>query len=384
MANTTYGAIKLATANDVGTVLKKKMGSQTGFSPKEWADTINLLGKLPTRTVTGTIAHFTDGADDVPIVEGIFAFNPIQTGTGDPSPSNPRPITGFSSVNVEQRGVNLSNEVWEAGTINDTTGQPTSSDTQIRTKDFCPCKGGVTYYVRVGSNNSIRVFWYRQDNSYIGQTVNISNATATAPSDACYFKMRGTNAYGTTYLNDISLNYPSTDTSYHAYKGQTHTLALGQEVFGGSVESVGSGEVTRVNTTVGSSGWSKYGTFFYKAFADKKRTTTADETPLISSMCVNGGTVTSSTNFQDGKIYQYSANDNIYIVDSTVASIDDFYTKYGSCQICYELATPQPLTFEGVEINSYYGVNNFYHDGNGDSTIEYRADIDILINELGG
>ena len=36
MSSSTYGAIKLATAEDVGAVLKKKMGTQTGYKPKEF------------------------------------------------------------------------------------------------------------------------------------------------------------------------------------------------------------------------------------------------------------------------------------------------------------------------------------------------------------
>ena len=63
-----YGAIPLTIANDVGSKLKKKMGSLTGFAPVDWAETINKLGnKLPERTVSGAVCSFSDGADDVPM-----------------------------------------------------------------------------------------------------------------------------------------------------------------------------------------------------------------------------------------------------------------------------------------------------------------------------
>ena len=107
MSSNTYGAIKLTTAEEVGTILKKKMGTVNGYKPKEWADTINLLGKLPIKSASGAIAHFTDGADDVPLKSCVLTLNPLQTGTGAPSPTNPRPITGFTGVNVTRCGKNL-------------------------------------------------------------------------------------------------------------------------------------------------------------------------------------------------------------------------------------------------------------------------------------
>ena len=93
----------------VNDVLNKKFGTSTTYPPEGWPSRVNLLGKLPTRTATGAIAHFTDGADDVPIKSGIFEINPYQEGTGDPSPSNPRAIHGYTGMNVTHTGANLFN-----------------------------------------------------------------------------------------------------------------------------------------------------------------------------------------------------------------------------------------------------------------------------------
>lgn len=71
------GTIHLSTANAVGAVLNKKMGVTTGFAPSVWADTINLMGKLPEKTVSGSIAHFEDGADDVPLKACSVTVDPV-------------------------------------------------------------------------------------------------------------------------------------------------------------------------------------------------------------------------------------------------------------------------------------------------------------------
>ena len=57
-------------------------------------------------TATGSVASFiTDMA--LPLKKCEFAFLPVQAGTGDPSPSNVRPITGWTGVTAYKAGKNL-------------------------------------------------------------------------------------------------------------------------------------------------------------------------------------------------------------------------------------------------------------------------------------
>lgn len=48
---------------------------------------------------SGPIAHWTDGVD-APLKSLLVNIDPVQEGTGDPSPDNVRPISGWSAVNV--------------------------------------------------------------------------------------------------------------------------------------------------------------------------------------------------------------------------------------------------------------------------------------------
>lgn len=66
------------------------------------SDEVDEQGALiqnPTKTVSGAIAHFTDGAD-MPAKSVVVNIEPVQSGTGTPSPDNVRQISGWESVNV--------------------------------------------------------------------------------------------------------------------------------------------------------------------------------------------------------------------------------------------------------------------------------------------
>lgn len=51
-------------------------------------------------SASGAIATFPDGADDLPVESMTVQIEPVQSGSGDPSPSNIRPISGWTGCNV--------------------------------------------------------------------------------------------------------------------------------------------------------------------------------------------------------------------------------------------------------------------------------------------
>ena len=87
-------------------VLNKKFGTSTTYPPSDWPSDVNLLGPLPVKTASGAIASFSDGADTVPLKSLVFGIEPIQA-AGTPSPSNPLPISGHTSLTGVHCGKNL-------------------------------------------------------------------------------------------------------------------------------------------------------------------------------------------------------------------------------------------------------------------------------------
>lgn len=61
------GGIPSSLKTDMNDVLNKKFGTSVDYPPTDWAPTVNLMGPLPEKTVSGSIATFADGADAVPL-----------------------------------------------------------------------------------------------------------------------------------------------------------------------------------------------------------------------------------------------------------------------------------------------------------------------------
>ena len=67
---------------------------------------------------SGSMVHITDGAENALLNNLIVNIQPVQEGTGDPSPDNVRPITGWTAANVTMTGTNL----WKQAYPCDVTG----------------------------------------------------------------------------------------------------------------------------------------------------------------------------------------------------------------------------------------------------------------------
>ena len=52
------------------------------------------------KSASGDIITITDGADNMPLFSAVVNIEPVQSGSGDPSPTNIRPISGWTQVNV--------------------------------------------------------------------------------------------------------------------------------------------------------------------------------------------------------------------------------------------------------------------------------------------
>ena len=197
------------------------------------------------------IATFTDGSN-LPMPSLKVGIEPIQEGSGDPSPTNIRPISGWDEVNVSVSGVNVWDEEWEVGAYNTNNGEKANTNVQIRSKGYIEVLPNVSYYWLIPHTSVISGFavalYYDANKNYIGyQNMSSNGDILTMPSNCSYVTFFLSALYGTTYNNDISINYPSTDTSYHAYNGQTYTIPFKDgdnplTVYGGTLDVV-SGEL---------------------------------------------------------------------------------------------------------------------------------------------
>jgi hypothetical protein len=109
----------------------------------------DFLKVFPTDTASGSIASFSDGADDVPVKSLKLNIEPIQAGSGDPSPQNIRPISGHTGADVVRTGKNLLPlKLYDGFSYNEDIGHTfTVTDSQKTLTD----KGGGVFEIEFSS-----------------------------------------------------------------------------------------------------------------------------------------------------------------------------------------------------------------------------------------
>lgn len=147
-------------------------------------------------------------------------------------PYNAGSIASVNLVKKETVGFNQWDEAWETGTIDNNTGAPTASSTSIRSKNYRPCLGGMTYYGYIGAENvTTYIHWYNADKMYLSYN-RIRNELAIAPDGARFFKIKTydtlTEHYN-SYNKDICINIsdPSRNGTYKPYEVHEYTMPSG-------------------------------------------------------------------------------------------------------------------------------------------------------------
>lgn len=244
-ATITFTEDSISTANDIsynasttystGTVGEKLTELNRQISDLE--DTVSTTQII--NTASGEIASFADGADDMPIKSLVVNIEPVQSGSGDPSPENIRPISGHTGASVTRTGVNVWDEQWENGYINGSGGL-SEYELAIRSKNYCTCKPNTTYQLKTPATmTGYAIAWYTTNKQFIDRIVN--TRIVTAPNDAYFFKVSLYNYKSdgrTEYLHDVSFSYPSTDADYHEGHVQSLSVTFPSEagtVYGGTL-----------------------------------------------------------------------------------------------------------------------------------------------------
>ena len=378
--------------NAMNAVFNKKFGtSGQNYPPKQWPDDVNLLGPLPEGTATGSVANFSDGADRVPTKNVIATIAPN--------------IDGVSSVAVVHTGANLLFNNIEDGTTGG-IGYTKQSDGSIA------CSGTVSNvnetrlintvvlpignYVLSGADSSInlRAVLYDSEGAVItnrndtgsGVTISVDN---TVSHIEVRIKAR-TNAEQVNTTISPMLAVGSTPQTYEKYNGTTHTANFGRTIYGGTADLVsGEGSETwekKVYTGADNEYWvlSKSGDIYrYYVINDNVKQPTGRGVVYssIGQYSATGNDVGTCFTYYSSGIQRTLI---YYIPPQTIQTVEDFRTWLSSnnFDVVYEKATPVDFTFDSQEMNSLYGVNNFWNDAGGDTTIVYRRDIDLALQAV--
>jgi len=365
-----------------------------------------------TDTASGSIASFSDGADDIPLKSLVVDINPIQDlSHGDPSPENICPISGWTSVGVEQSGVNVWDEEWEVGTYSTTTGDKATASNMIRSTNLIPVVPGVTYRISgtfsLGSYNG-NLLYYDKDKTFVSSNYwgGSAHSTKTIPDGVYYIAFSVRNEYGTSYNNNIYVNYPSTDHDYHPYTGRSITIDLGQTVYDAKVNVI-NGEmiINRIITSItDSETWHSWGVnnlvqgvtgfYFYRNISPVIDFSNITDAKLTNALRINynvwgGRNIGFYSNRQSENPQSWyemaSFGNNVLGIadtDTSKQAIDKLkaFLAVTPLQVVYELATPLTIQLTPNQVNSLLGVNNIFADS-GDTEVEYRADTKLYIEK---
>lgn len=379
---------------DMNEVLNDKLGtSQVDYPSSKWADKVAVLGDpLPSKTASGNIAHFEDGADNVPLDTGLFYFNPIQA-SGTPTPSSPIAIYGHTGLNIYKAKKNLFDKANLNTTLNCYITSNTVKTSSSNRVVFIACNPSTTYTVSKTAGQRFVVGYSTELpandvalSGVIGDN-NASSITITTGSNAKYvvaWVWSGANDSNTAQemLESVQIEQSNSATTFEAYEGTTYPVSWSEHgtVYGGYYNSV-TGELwktyeSEVFNGAESETWAVYGSQngFTKTISNMKS----------GSAMLNGysnflATINTYTGF--GIRFGGNNNSTIYLchITDNITGVSDVeswktYLQTHNLQVVYPLATPVLVgIIDPTKIKTYEGVNNIWNDGGGDSEVGYRS-----------
>lgn len=308
--------------------------------------------------------------------------------------SNICPISGWDECNVGVSGVNIWDEEWEVGSIAD--GGAYVATQTVRSKNFNSIKPNANYkIVQKDGGTPMRVCFYDKNKTFISRTTN-TVSDFTTPSNCYYFKLTSTVAYGATYNNDISVNYPSTDTSYHAYNGHTYTIDLDGTRYGGKVDLVsGVMTVDRVEKPMPAN-WSinAESSIYWlitHTTSDAISVENSDTSIRVISDGFKGVTandiltqMTTTPNYVNCIAIISSKRLFLKVTKADYPTLNDLYSmiQTNNLRLVYELATPLTIQLTPTVVKSLQGQNNVWADTGAILDAEYIRDLTAIIDYI--
>lgn len=308
---------------------------QRWLTSGETAVTIGEWGE--TETVSGDIVSVENPNGILAVKSLEVDLEPIQSGSGTPSPDNVRPISGHTDVVVSRTGKNLCDTSLVYNGYINVSQQKIASNANARTL-YLPCKPNTTYTVskQAGQRFVVAESTIIPTNNVVVSNVvsdyTASSITITTSASAKYlvaFVYLSTADTGVTadqMLATCQIELGSRATTYEPYQGDTYTIDLDGTRYGGTLD-------------------------------------------------VTTGTLTVT----DGNIASYNGE----ALPSTWISDRDVYTSGGTpttgAHVVYKLATPTTVQLTAQQIDLLTGDNNIWSDS-GDITLEYGQNPSVLVN----
>ena len=323
-----------------------------------------------TNIASGGIASFKS-VGEVPLKSLKINFNPIQEGDGDPSPSNIRPISGWTGLNVYRNRKNLFNTEIVKGAVTASNGAITvysQGDRNRLVSYYVEIPAG-TYTISCKENKQINAYFYTEP-SQLGyiyserlQTWEDMPRTFTITGRrfiAFVFRNSDNSNISPSDMTEVQLELGSNATTYEPYNSSTIPVSWSDlgTVYGGYVDLIsGEGEITHILMI---DTWGNWGTVAdqgdgtelrYKKFPYpvKGNSPSNFNTCLCNVAPYSYGNENGTTHFY---VVGSSYNCRIYLPSGTDTNLQ--------IQALGELVTPISFSFTPIEIKTLLGQNNIW------------------------
>ena len=404
--NETYSFVQtdsdLETAGDAADA--KKTGdeiTQLKADITDKAGKSEALGSYVVNTASGAIASFDDGADNVPVKDLTVQIVPYQAGTGDPSPENIRPITGWTAVDLRCTNDNLfvsgeatsnsSKRVYvagsymKAGTYYLLCTQKDDPDTTYQVGLYISIDNGE--FNRSGSNytiDAVKSFTLTRDcyvtayvqgsnlpaNKVFTRTLARHNITGHIPANGELHTITFPTEAGTVYGGTLDVtNGVLTVNKYYRQATAEYLSGISDKGYSASVGALGNKPVV----------W--FRNFFYSSGSPynpaSRRSGGIYATCNAFPVDFNSNRISSS---QD-RIGFIVDGETINSVATFISAVEDMEENGSGLYVCYELKTPATYQLTPQEVSTLLGLNNIWAD-TGDVSVDYRADTKLYIENL--
>jgi len=302
------------------------------------------------------------------------------------------PISGWTGMNIEQRGKNLfvpiMGRLMDNGTISSSltdwhsdfisVGDHTQLTLTILEANSNYTAGSVGACFWDADMNTISVYNFVTMNAITAYPFTV---TREIPNGAKIFAFRGYQSGSTTQAGIESLKaqieFGSASTDYETPNKAkipiTFPTSAGT-VYGGNVviNEDGSGVLTvdHVAVDMGTLTWGGNADYFYNTSQPIAK---ANGLTNIIADCYQTSDIASASSMPDGSIRGIANSKNIYIKDTRYTTGADLKTALSGHYCCYEVASPTTYNLTADQISTLLGVNNIWCD-TGDSEVVYIVD----------
>ena len=357
---------------------------KSGEVPVSGADWTNV------QTASGSVVTINNSGDPLGIKSLTASIEPVQSGSGTPSPSNVRPISGHTSVVTNKTGKNLlpvGNGTFTASGVTalvEESGVITLNGTATANNGVVVSLGrsnlnapdGIYYGKLFGDNLTGLSFQIYENNVAI--FTKAKGSFTLSGSHENYVRVRW--ASGTTFDN-VKV-YPmmtlgtEEPTAYEPYKGETYTAELGRTVYGGTLDvTTGLLTVTKAAIDMGTLSWTYNATSQIHTAVMPSDAIAVINVGDVGAICSAYERGDYPNDFADGKFVVCDSNlsssaQRIGVKNTAITDATAFKTAVTGQTLVYTLATPQTYQLTPQEIDLLLGDNNIWASTGG-VTVEY-------------